>query len=42
MEKYEKAKMEVVEFEAEDVISTSGECYSDANCPYDDWTPPKL
>lgn len=24
MEKYEKAKMEVIEFEAEDVITTSG------------------
>ena len=31
MEKYEKARMEVIEFEAEDVITTSGisECGSD-------------
>ena len=26
MEKYAKAQMEVIEFEAEDVITTSGEC----------------
>ena len=26
MEKYEKAKMEVIEFEAEDVITTSSNC----------------
>ncbi len=25
MEKYEKAQMEIIEFEAEDVITTSGE-----------------
>lgn len=32
MEKYEKAKMEVIEFEAEDVITTS--CSSDLGfCP---------
>ena len=30
MEKYEKAQMEVIEFEAEDVITTSG-------CGYDIW-----
>ena len=27
MEKYAKAQMEVIEFEAEDVITTSGKCY---------------
>ena len=40
MEKYEKAKMEVIEFEAEDVITTSNcdtvsigiGCVSDASC----------
>jgi len=26
MEKYAKAQMEVIEFEAEDVITTSGNC----------------
>ena len=26
MEKYTKAQMEVIEFEAEDVITTSGKC----------------
>ena len=26
MEKYTKAQMEVIEFEAEDVITTSGDC----------------
>ena len=26
MEKYAKAQMEVIEFEAEDVITTSGDC----------------
>ena len=26
MKKYEKAQMEVIEFEAEDVITTSGKC----------------
>lgn len=30
MEKYEKAQMEVIEFENEDVITTSG---CDLNCP---------
>ena len=29
MEKYTKAQMEVIEFEAEDVITTSGECMGD-------------
>ena len=29
MKKYEKAQMEVIEFEAEDVITTSGECMGD-------------
>ena len=29
MEKYAKAQMEVIEFEAEDVITTSGECMGD-------------
>lgn len=31
MEKYTKAQMEVIEFEAEDVITTS--------CAFDDWCP---
>ncbi|MGN0793545.1 MAG: hypothetical protein ACI4MG_03615 [Aristaeellaceae bacterium] len=29
MEKYEKARMEVIEFDAEDVITTSGGCGAD-------------
>ena len=34
MEKYAKAQMEVIEFEAEDVITTSGGCTMDGyeNC----------
>ena len=41
MEKYTKAQMEVIEFEAEDVIATSsipiGKCPLDAasGCPFD-------
>ncbi len=31
MKKYERVEMEVVEFEAEDVIETSG-CASDCSC----------
>lgn len=31
--KLEKPEMEIVEFEAEDIIRTSGECSS--NCPQD-------
>ena len=30
MEKYARAQMEVIEFEAEDVITTSGTCPQDA------------
>ena len=42
MEKYEKAQMEVIEFEAEDVITTSSiqiGCVSDAGCTSNE--PPK-
>ena len=35
MEKYEKAKMEVIEFEAEDVITTSGPGFCPAVAPDD-------
>ena len=35
MEKYEKAKMEVIEFEAEDVITTSGLNFCPAGAPSD-------
>ena len=33
MEKYTKAQMEVIEFEAEDVITTSGDTCQHNNCP---------
>ena len=42
MEKYAKAQMEVIEFEAEDVITTSSNpigCGSDVNCTSNE--PPK-
>lgn len=47
MEKYETAQMEIIEFDAEDVIATSSctsdsTCYVDANCPNDGWSPPVL
>ena len=35
MEKYEKAQMEVIEFEAEDVIATSGCGIETIKCGYD-------
>ena len=35
MEKYTKAQMEVIEFEAEDVITTSG----GTSCGFDNWCP---
>ncbi len=35
MEKYTKAQMEVIEFEAEDVITTSTVKLPIENCPYD-------
>ena len=35
MKKYEKAQMEVIEFEAEDVITTSTVKIPVENCPYD-------
>lgn len=35
MEKYEKAKMEVIEFEAEDVIMTSGLGFCSTKAPDD-------
>ena len=37
MEKYTKAQMEVIEFEAEDVITTSGGCDSDGCIGYVCW-----
>ena len=37
MEKYAKAQMEVIEFEAEDVITTSGECVGDGCVGYVCW-----
>ena len=35
MEKYIKAEMEVVVFEAEDVITTSGTCEYDGSDPFE-------
>ena len=37
MEKYTKAQMEVIEFENEDVITTSGECVGDGCIGYVCW-----
>ena len=31
--KFEKPRMEKIEFEAEDIIVTSGGCNSDSKCP---------
>ena len=38
MEKYTKAQMEVIEFEAEDVIMTSGASIPIGKCPFDQAT----
>ena len=35
MEKYEKARMEVIEFESEDVITTSGLYFCSTKAPDD-------
>lgn len=35
MEKYTKAQMEVIEFEAEDVITTSNPSIPSGKCPFD-------